>query len=149
MTSGPVLKHTPLRSQPTNTLDEHVPTENLMTLYGYSDADWDMDIRHQGSISGMVFFLAGAVVAWKARVQPTVALSTPESDFLAESETGILGVSSEPYSPNSFSLNIQQRKSTKTMMHAEWSPTRPHPLVKCVISVSVILRSKTGPNITL
>jgi hypothetical protein len=46
MTSGPVLKHTPLRSQPTDRLDEHVPTENLTTLYGYSDADWDMDIRH-------------------------------------------------------------------------------------------------------
>jgi hypothetical protein len=34
MTSGPVLKHTPLRSQPTDRLDEHVPTENLTTLYG-------------------------------------------------------------------------------------------------------------------
>jgi hypothetical protein len=44
MTLGPVLKHTPLRSQPTDRLDEYVPTENLMTLYGYSDADWAMDI---------------------------------------------------------------------------------------------------------
>jgi hypothetical protein len=34
MTSGPVLKHTPLLSQPTDRLDEHVPTENLTMLYG-------------------------------------------------------------------------------------------------------------------
>jgi hypothetical protein len=92
MTSGPVLKHTPLRSQPTNRIDEHVPMDNLTTLYGYSDADWDMDIQHRRSISGMVFFLAGAVVAWKTCVQPTVALSTAELDFLAASDTGSLGL---------------------------------------------------------
>jgi hypothetical protein len=92
MTSGLVLKHTPLRSQPTDRIDEHVPTDNLTTLYGYSDADWDMDIRHRRSISGMVFFLDGAVVAWKTRVQPTVALSTAESEFLAASDTSRLGL---------------------------------------------------------
>jgi hypothetical protein len=47
MTSGPVLKHTPLRSQPTDRIDEQVLTENLTMLYGYSDTDWDMDIRHR------------------------------------------------------------------------------------------------------
>jgi hypothetical protein len=40
----------------------------------------------------MVFFLAGAVVAWKTSVQPTVALSTAESDFLSTSDTGRLGL---------------------------------------------------------
>jgi hypothetical protein len=34
LTWGPVLKHTPLRSQPTDRIDEHAPTENLTTLYG-------------------------------------------------------------------------------------------------------------------
>jgi hypothetical protein len=92
MTSGPVLKHTPLRSQPTDRIDEHVPTENLTTLYGYSDADWAMDIQHRRYISGMVFFLAGAVVAWKTSVQPTVELSTAESEFLSASDTGRLGL---------------------------------------------------------
>jgi hypothetical protein len=82
----------PLRSQPTDRLDEHVPTENLTTLYGYSDSDWALDIRHRRSISGMVFFSAGAVVAWKTRVQPTVALSTAESEFLAASDTDRLGL---------------------------------------------------------
>jgi hypothetical protein len=40
----------------------------------------------------MVFFLAGASVTWKARVQPTVALSTTESEFLAASDTCRLGL---------------------------------------------------------
>jgi hypothetical protein len=40
----------------------------------------------------MVLFLAGAVVAWKTRVQPTVALSTAEAEFLAASYTGRLGL---------------------------------------------------------
>ena len=89
---GPVVKPEPLRSQPTDRIDEHVPTEDLKTLYGYSDADWAMDIRHRRSISGMVYFLAGAVIAWKTRVQPTFALSTAESEFLAASDTGRLGL---------------------------------------------------------
>jgi hypothetical protein len=49
-------------------------------------------IRHRCSISGMVSFLAGAVVAWKTRVQPTIALSTAELEFLAASHTGRLGL---------------------------------------------------------
>jgi hypothetical protein len=40
----------------------------------------------------MAFFLAGAVGVWKTRVQPTVALSTAESEFLAASDTGRLGL---------------------------------------------------------
>jgi hypothetical protein len=76
LTLGPIVKHTPLRSQPTNRVDDHIPKDNLHKLYGYSDADWAMDNGHRRSISGMVFFLAGAVVAWETRVQPTVALST-------------------------------------------------------------------------
>jgi hypothetical protein len=72
--------------------EEHIPAENLTTLYGYSDSDWAMDIRHRRSISGMVFFLRGAVIAWKTRVQPTVSLSTAESEFLAASDYGRLAL---------------------------------------------------------
>jgi hypothetical protein len=61
-------------------------------LYGYSDADWDMDIRYGRSISGMLFFLSGAVVACKTHVQSTVELSTSYSEFLAASNTGRLGL---------------------------------------------------------
>jgi hypothetical protein len=76
MTWGPVVEHTPLRSEPTDRADEHVPKDNLYTLYGYGNADWATYIRHRPSISGMVFFLDGAVVEYNNRVQPTAALST-------------------------------------------------------------------------
>jgi hypothetical protein len=92
LTWGSVVKHEPIRSQPTDRIDEHVPKENFQTLYGYSDVDWDMDIRHQCYISGMVFFLAGSVVAWKTCVQPTLELRKAELEFLAASDTGCLGL---------------------------------------------------------
>jgi hypothetical protein len=76
---GPVITHVPLRSQPMDRQEDHIPSENLTNLYGYSDSDWAMDIRHRQSISGMVFFLGGAVIAWKTRLQPIVSLSTAES----------------------------------------------------------------------
>jgi hypothetical protein len=56
--------------------EEHIPAETLTTLYRSSDSDWVVDIRHRRSISGIFFFLGGAVIAWKTRVQPTVYLST-------------------------------------------------------------------------
>jgi hypothetical protein len=129
ITSGPVLKHTPLRSQPTDRLDEHVPTKNLVTLYGYSDADWDMDIRHRRSISGMVFFLAGAVVAWKTRVQPTVAMSTAESEFLAASDTGRLGifiraVLAELLQPQHAATTVYEDNDACRMVANSTAPTR-------------------------
>jgi hypothetical protein len=92
LTWGPVVKHKYIRSHPTDRIDEHIPKENLQTLYGYNNVAWDMDIRHRRCISGIAFFLAGAVSAWKTRVQPTVALSTAESELLVESDTGRLGI---------------------------------------------------------
>jgi hypothetical protein len=80
---GPVLAHVPLRSQPMDRKEEHVPSENLTTLYIYSDSDWVVEIIHRRSICGLVFFLGGSVIGWKTRVLPTVSLSTAESEFLA------------------------------------------------------------------
>jgi hypothetical protein len=129
ITSGPVLKHTPLRSQPTDRLDEHVPTENLTTLYGHSDADWAIDIRHQRSISGMVFFLVGAVVAWKTRAQPTVALSIAESEFLAASDTGRLGlfiraVLPKLFQPQHAATTVYEDNDAFRMVANSTAPTR-------------------------
>jgi hypothetical protein len=73
---APVITHVPLRSQPMDRKEEHIPSENLTTIYGYSDSDSAMESRHRRSISGMVFFLGGALIAWKTRVQPKVSLST-------------------------------------------------------------------------
>jgi hypothetical protein len=92
MTYGPIVKHAPLRSTPTDLVDEHIPKEGLMKLFVYSDSDWEMDIRHRRSISGMVLCIAGSVLSWKTRVQPMVALSTAESELLSASNSGRLGL---------------------------------------------------------
>jgi hypothetical protein len=72
--------------------EEHTPSENLTTLYGYSESDWAMDIRHHHSVSGAFFFLGGAVIAWKTRIQPTLSLSTTESEFIAACDFGRLAL---------------------------------------------------------
>jgi hypothetical protein len=85
----PIITHMPLLSQPMDRKEDHPSSENLTTLYGYSDSDWAMDIRHRRSI---FFFLGGAAIARKTRVQPTVSLSTVESEFLAASDSGRLAL---------------------------------------------------------
>jgi hypothetical protein len=68
--------------------EKYTPTAVL----GYVDSDWASDIRHRRSISGIVFKLAGAAIAWKCRVQPTVSLSSTEAEFLAASDAGKMGL---------------------------------------------------------
>ena len=65
-------------------IEKYSPT----ALLGYVDSDWAADIRHRRSISGIVFKMAGAAIAWKCRVQPTVSLSSTEAEFLAASDAG-------------------------------------------------------------
>jgi hypothetical protein len=77
----------------------------------------------------VVFFLAGAVVAWKARVQPTVALSTAESEFLAESDTGRLGlfiraVLSELLQPQNAATTVYEDNYACRMVANSTAPTR-------------------------
>jgi hypothetical protein len=70
---------------------EHIPKENSQTLYGNSDVDWAMDIRQRCSISGKMFFFAGAMVVWKTYVHYNPLLhgaqhsqnSLPQATFVA------------------------------------------------------------------
>lgn len=48
----------------------------------YCDADWASDADRK-SISGYVFKIAGGAVAWSAKKQSTVALSTAEAEYTA------------------------------------------------------------------
>jgi hypothetical protein len=66
----------------------HNPHHLTYVLHGYCDADWVMDVRHRRSISGVVLKLAGAAIAWKTRVQPTISLSTTKAEFLAACNAG-------------------------------------------------------------
>jgi hypothetical protein len=74
----------PLTHDVSDAVEKYSPT----AILGYVDSDWAADIRHRRSISGIVFKLAGAAIAWKCRIQPTVSLSSTEAEFLAASDAG-------------------------------------------------------------
>lgn len=57
------------------------------TLVAYSDADWAGDINTRRSTTGFVFTLCGAAVAWRTKLQTSVALSTCEAELMALSDT--------------------------------------------------------------
>jgi hypothetical protein len=52
-------------------------------IIGYSDSDWASDIDTRKSTTGYVFFSCGGPISWKSRLQPTVALSSTEAEYMA------------------------------------------------------------------
>ncbi|OQD68932.1 hypothetical protein PENPOL_c002G03309 [Penicillium polonicum] len=54
-------------------------------LTGYCDADWAGPHSEKGlSTSGFVFMMAGGPISWTSKKQSCVALSTTESEYIAE-----------------------------------------------------------------
>jgi hypothetical protein len=52
-------------------------------LVGYVDSDYEADLNKRRSLTGYVFTVGGCVVSWRAGLQPTVALSTTEAQYVA------------------------------------------------------------------
>jgi hypothetical protein len=61
------------------------PTQ-INRLYGFSDSDWAADPDTRRSVGAFVLFLNGAPVAWRSKLQPSVALSTCEAEYMAASK---------------------------------------------------------------
>ena len=57
--------------------------DKSLAVVGYSDADWASDINSRRSTTGYIFFMSGGPVSWKSKLQPTVALSTSEAEYMA------------------------------------------------------------------
>ncbi|KAL4029866.1 hypothetical protein IC575_008094 [Cucumis melo] len=55
-------------------------------LEGFTDADYAADLDKRRSLSGYIFRLYGNVVSWKVNLQPVVALSTTESEYISLGE---------------------------------------------------------------
>ena len=49
----------------------------------YSDSDWAGDKDNRRSVTGYMLFLNGVLIAWKSKLQRTVALSSSEAEFYA------------------------------------------------------------------
>nr|KYP47130.1 Retrovirus-related Pol polyprotein from transposon TNT 1-94 [Cajanus cajan] len=61
-------------------------------LAGYSDADYAADLDGRKSITGYAFTLRNCLVSWKATLQPSVALSTTEAEYMALTEAAKEGI---------------------------------------------------------
>ncbi|KAL4011721.1 hypothetical protein IC575_028783 [Cucumis melo] len=55
-------------------------------LGGFTDADYAADLDKKRSLSGHIYRLYGNVVSWKVNLQPVVALSTTESEYISLGE---------------------------------------------------------------
>jgi hypothetical protein len=58
-------------------------SQSNSVLTGYCDADYAADLDKRKSTSGYVFLLNNAAISWASKLQPTVAMSTCEAEFVA------------------------------------------------------------------
>jgi hypothetical protein len=52
-------------------------------LVGYVDSDFAADLDSRRLLTGYVFTVGGCAVSWRACLQPTVAQSTTEAEYIA------------------------------------------------------------------
>src|SRR5260221_3501994 len=67
------------------TFDGNQLQDGLVT---YSDSDWAGDLNSCRSVSGYMFILCGAVVAWSANKQMTLVLSSTKAKYMAMTHVG-------------------------------------------------------------
>ena len=65
------------------TLDTKLILQGEVKLTGYVDADYAGDKDTRRSTTGYVFKLGGGAISWCSKLQPTVALSTTEAEYMA------------------------------------------------------------------
>ena len=55
-------------------------------LTGYVDSDFGGDLDKRRSLTGYIFTLGDCAISWKSQLQPTVALSSTEAEYMAITE---------------------------------------------------------------
>jgi hypothetical protein len=60
---------------------------DAMVLSAHSDSDWANDPDTARSVTGLVCRLGETPISWRSRMQPSVALSSAEAEYMALTET--------------------------------------------------------------
>jgi len=60
---------------------------DCVSLVGYSDSDWAGDTNSMKSTTGYVLFIGNSPILWQSKLQPIVALSSTEAEYIALSST--------------------------------------------------------------
>jgi hypothetical protein len=61
---------------------------NALEIIGSCDTTWASDRMERRSMGGIVMMLAGAVVYYRTRLQPTIAQSSTEAEFTNMADAG-------------------------------------------------------------
>lgn len=69
-------------------LSDGRPIDKAGDLVGYVDADWASCAKTRRSVTGVCIRMAGGTVAYKSRLQPTVAQSSTEAEFMGANDAG-------------------------------------------------------------
>jgi hypothetical protein len=89
------------------------PTHSLLQLVGFVDAAYATDISTRPSVTGLVFCLAGGAIAYKSKLQVTVATSSTEAEFIAAVHAAKIAKYFGWSSLNSVSRKLAPHRSTK------------------------------------
>jgi len=82
--------------QATTTYSLHITRDSLLSLHGFTDADWAGSIDNRKSTGGYLVYLGSTPISWKSRKQRTVVRSSTEAKYkaLADGTAEILWIHS-------------------------------------------------------
>ena len=63
-----------------------VHSNNVMSLVGYVDSDYDGDLDQRKSTTRYTFTLAGGCVSWRSMKQKCISQSSTEAEYMATAE---------------------------------------------------------------
>ena len=63
-------------------------TQQNNTLSGFTDSSFASDYDSYRSVTGQCFLMNNSIVSWRAHLQPTVALSSTEAEYMAANDSG-------------------------------------------------------------
>jgi hypothetical protein len=86
----PALPLPVINSASHDLLHDGRPIHDSLDLHGYVDSDWATCPKTRRSFTGVCVRLAGGTIAYKLKIQPTVAQSLTEAEFMGASDFGRL-----------------------------------------------------------